>query len=72
MNTDDFVKYIKSICFEYNRPNYDYKQYSIFAYNRNYYFYNGSGWLFHNCDNLIPLKKIERSYKLAKILNRTQ
>ena len=69
---EEFKKFIKSIGFKFDGLYYDYKQYSIFVYNRNYYFYNGSGCITYVLDDLTPLekefKKELRSIKLNQIL----
>ena len=80
MTNNDFRKYIESIGFKYykedsNSFRYDYKshlgddKYRIDMYIEYYNFYNGSEWIFNNLLNdLTPLKKVERSFKLKKIL----
>ena len=69
MNRKEFIKYIESIGFKTFGFYYYYKQYRIDLYKYKYEFYNGSEWIYYiKLDDLTPLKKIERSYKLKKIL----
>ena len=80
MSNNDFRKYIESIGFKYykedsNAFRYDYKshldvnKYRIDMYNDHYEFFNGYKWIYYiKLDDLTPLKKVERSYKLKKIL----
>ena len=67
----DFQKYIRSIGFIYDfiYDRYYYKEYRIFLNSDNYDFYNGSKWIYTIVLNdLSPLIKFDRSYKLKKIL----
>ena len=77
MNSKEFIKYIESIGFiqESNQEcnvdfyRYNYKEYRIFLNSDNYDFYNGSKWIYTIVLNdLSPLIKFDRSYKLKKIL----
>ena len=80
MSREEFIKYIETIGFEYAvsfnnierhdfyNDGYNYKKYRIELYNNYYDFYNGSGWCYYGFNNISPLKQIERSYKLKKIL----
>ena len=70
MSRDEFKLYIESIGFLYNtyRGGFKYKRYLVYPYPTDYNFYNGSKWISYNYYDLTPLKKIERSYKLKKIL----
>ena len=71
MSREEFIKFIESIGFKYNKHKdyYDYKEYSIYLYRDHYDFYNGLNWWWNkDYNDLTPLKQIERSYKLKKIL----
>ena len=70
MNNEEFINYIKSIGFKHHyNDRYLYKKYYIDLYITIYDFYNGSE-MFYNIvlNDLTPLKQIERSNKLKKIL----
>ena len=71
MMKEEFEKYLKSIGFKYNGHGYyNYKEYEIFLLYDSYNFFNR-----FVCDYNIPmsdirkLKRIERSYKLKKLLS---
>ena len=72
MKYTEFKKLIESIGFKLNEHNlfYNYKEFKIDLYDIYYYdFYNGSEWIFSiKLNDLTPLDKIIRSYKLKKIL----
>ena len=77
MTREEFIKFIESIGFKYNKHKdyYDYKEYGIYLLqnNYNYYvFYNGSGCITYVLDDLTPLEKYFknelRSIKLKNIL----
>ena len=67
---EEFKLYIESIGFKYNvHRYYVYKNNQIDLYSSYYDFWNGSEWIFIvKLNDLTPLKQIERSYKLKKIL----
>ena len=70
MNQEEFIKFILSIGFKHHYNDiYSYKSYRIDLDYECYDFYNGSEWdrnIYLN--DLTPLKKIIRSYKLKNIL----
>ena len=81
MSREEFKMFIETIGFEYAvsfnnierhdiyNDRYNYKEYRIELYNNYYEFYNGSEWVYDiDLNDLTPLKQIERSYKLKKIL----
>ena len=70
MKREEFKNYIESIGFKsVGNYYYDYKEFKIDLYSSYYEFWNGSEWIGrYKCDDLTPLKQIERSYKLKKIL----
>ena len=68
MNYIEFKKYIESMGFEFDYGIYSYKDYTICVYTDYYNYYNGSGWAYYEFNDLTPLKKFNRSYKLKKIL----
>ena len=67
MNRYEFRNYIKSIGFKYDII-YIYKEYQIILYTDYYNYYNGSRWCYYEFNDLTPLRKFDRSYKLKKIL----
>ena len=70
MTRDEFKMYIESIGFEFNTHNifYEYKEYSISLYFKDYNFHNGSEWINYNLNDLTPLEKFSRSIKLKALL----
>ena len=71
MNKEEFINYIESIGFKYNKYDqfYKYKEYEIFLYQVHYDFYNRSELIYNiDLNDLTPLKKITRSIKLKQIL----
>ena len=70
MNRLEFKKYIESFGFKHHYNYiYSYKSYRIGLYNNFYDFFNGSEWIYSRyLNDLTPLNKITRSYKLKKIL----
>ena len=69
MSLEEFKMFIESIGFESKGLYYHYKEYVIYLYNNYYHFFNGSEWTWDiSFNDLTPLKQIERSYKLKKIL----
>ena len=72
MNIEEFEKFIESIGFKYNVYSYLYKEYIIDLYEYTYEFYNGSGWVGYDYNDLSPLekefKKELRSVKLKELL----
>ena len=69
MSTGEFIKFIESIGFEYNGFYFHYKKYKIDLYYECYDFYDGSEWIYSIVLNdLRLLRKLDRSYKLKKIL----
>ena len=71
MTREEFEKFIEYIGFKSNDIldyYHYYKQYRIDLYYDEYGFYNGSKWFYYGYNDLTPLKQIERSYKLKKIL----
>ena len=66
---EEFKKYIESIGFEYNFPNYYYKQYKVYLYKDFYTFESDSEVLYTiGYNDLTLFRKFDRSYKLKKIL----
>ena len=78
MTREEFIKFIESIGFKYiefigikynDVIVYGYKEYIISLYSKDYDIYNGSEWIFNiKFNDLTPLDKIIRSYKLKNIL----
>ena len=67
---EEFKKFILSIGFkDDNNHFYRYKEFIIYLYSDFYDFCNGSEWI-RNIDynDLTPLRKFDRGYKLKKIL----
>ena len=70
MNNNEFKIFVKSIGFEEQLPfMYGYKKYKIYFYDDCYTLWNGTTW-FENIsyNDLTPLLRMIRSYKLKKIL----
>ena len=69
MNVEEFKKFIESIGFKYTGHFYRYKSYIIGLYPEHYNFENGSEWINRiHYNDLTLLRKLDRSYKLKKIL----
>ena len=70
MSEFEFRRYLLSIGFKYDGYGYyEYKESRIKLYNNYYHFFNGSGWIYNrDLNDLTPLNKITRSYKLKNIL----
>ena len=69
MNVEEFIKFIESIGFKYTGHFYRYKKYKIDLYYECYDFCDGSEWIYSIVLNdLRLLRKLDRSYKLKKIL----
>ena len=69
MSREEFKHFIISIGFKsIGNYYYVYKEYEIYLYDNYYHFYNGSEWFRIDLNDLSPLKKITRSYKLKNIL----
>ena len=73
MSKYEFKIYIETIGFKIiGIGYYEYKEYSITFYDVYYNFYNGSGWINYNYNDLTPIKenfkKELRSYKLKALL----
>lgn len=75
MTRSKFKKYIISIgfiCDKYMLDRFSYKNHTLIVYNDFYELYKGKVLEFNGAyvfEELKPLKQIERSYKLKKILN---
>ena len=72
MTRDEFKKYIKSIGFEQSKDytlSYIYKEYDIFMWTYAYDLsIDGKQIQTYPFNNLEPLRRFDRSYKLKKIL----
>ena len=74
MNREEFKNYIESLGFKvghsdiYTYIKYNTKMYKICLYYNGYGLYNGSRWDYCGFNDLTPLNRIDRSYKLKQLL----